>query len=152
MAAAIVLGFRYPGTWAFLILTRMTPGVGVLWFAFRREWRSLAIALGVTALIVLVSYLTVPDLWPQWIASLRTSVGQSGVEMYGPLWLRLPVALAVLWYAARTDRRWLVPVVCLIAMPNIWALSWALLAGCFGLYVRPYKAKRDPALRLPDGG
>ena len=43
---AIVLGFRWPFTWAFVLLTKVTPGVGLLWFAVRREWRSLAIALG----------------------------------------------------------------------------------------------------------
>ncbi|HEY4189138.1 MAG TPA: glycosyltransferase 87 family protein, partial [Candidatus Limnocylindrales bacterium] len=42
-AAAIVAGFRYPATWALLALTKVTPFIGVLWFAARREWRSLAI-------------------------------------------------------------------------------------------------------------
>ncbi len=46
IAAAIVLGFRWPALWAFNILTKVTPGVGLLWFLVRREWRSLAIALG----------------------------------------------------------------------------------------------------------
>ena len=47
MAAAIVLGFRYPIGWSFLLLTKVTPGVGLVWFAVRREWRPLIIALGV---------------------------------------------------------------------------------------------------------
>ena len=46
LAAAIVIGFRYPVTWSFVLLTKVTPGVGLLWFAVRREWRSLAIAVG----------------------------------------------------------------------------------------------------------
>ena len=33
IAAAIVLGFRWPATWAFVILTKVTPGVGLIWFA-----------------------------------------------------------------------------------------------------------------------
>ena len=52
IAAAIVLGFRWPSLWAFNILTKVTPGVGLLWFLVRREWRPLAIALGTTAAIV----------------------------------------------------------------------------------------------------
>ena len=48
-------GFRYPWTWGFVLLTKVTPGVGLLWFAVRREWRALAIALGVTGAIVAVS-------------------------------------------------------------------------------------------------
>ena len=51
MAAAIALGFRHPWTWAFVILTKVTPGIGLLWFAVRREWRHLGIAIGVTAAI-----------------------------------------------------------------------------------------------------
>ncbi|MBI3750681.1 MAG: DUF2029 domain-containing protein [Chloroflexi bacterium] len=42
LAAAVALGFRYPATWAFVLLTKVTPGVGLLWFAVRREWRALA--------------------------------------------------------------------------------------------------------------
>ena len=49
LALAIVLGFRWPAAWAFVLLTKITPGIGLLWFAVRREWRSLAIALGATA-------------------------------------------------------------------------------------------------------
>src|SRR5690348_6311250 len=48
LAAAIVLGFRWPAAWSFVLLTKVTPGVGLLWFAVRREWRSLAVALGAT--------------------------------------------------------------------------------------------------------
>ena len=57
IAAAIALGFRYPWTWGFVLLTKVTPGVGLLWFAVRREWRALGIALGVTGAIVAVSLL-----------------------------------------------------------------------------------------------
>src|SRR5262249_9700992 len=52
LAAAIVFGFRAPAAWSFVLLTKITPGVGVLWFAFRREWRKLALALGVTIAVV----------------------------------------------------------------------------------------------------
>ena len=48
LAAAIVLGFRHPWTWSFVLLSKVTPGVGLIWFAIRREWRALGIALGVT--------------------------------------------------------------------------------------------------------
>src|SRR5687767_7243630 len=38
MAAAIALGFRHPWTWSFVILTKITPGIGLLCFAVRKEW------------------------------------------------------------------------------------------------------------------
>ena len=56
LAAAIVLGFRWPAAWSIVLLTKITPGIGLLWFAVRREWRSLAIALGATAVIAAVSF------------------------------------------------------------------------------------------------
>ena len=37
IAAAIALGFRYPAAWSFVLLTKVTPGVGLLWFAVRHE-------------------------------------------------------------------------------------------------------------------
>ncbi len=46
LALAVVAGFRWPSTWALLVLTKATPGLGLLWFAIRREWRALAIAAG----------------------------------------------------------------------------------------------------------
>ena len=58
LAAAIVLGFRWPAAWSIVLLTKITPGIGLLWFAVRREWRSLAIALGATAAIAAVSFVT----------------------------------------------------------------------------------------------
>ena len=70
MAAAIVAGFRYPATWSFILLSKVTPGVGLVWFAVRREWRSLGIALGVTAIIVAVSFVLAPQLWADWLALL----------------------------------------------------------------------------------
>ena len=41
LAAMIVVGFRRPGVWAFALLTKVTPALGLLWFAVRREWRAL---------------------------------------------------------------------------------------------------------------
>jgi len=82
IAAAVVLGFRYPWTWGFILLTKVTPGVGLLWFAVRREWRSLAIALGVTGVIVAVSVIANPQLWQDWFTFLRSA--QSGVTVVAP--------------------------------------------------------------------
>ena len=38
IAAAIALGFSYPWTWSFVLLTKVTPGLALVWFAVRREW------------------------------------------------------------------------------------------------------------------
>ncbi len=135
MAAAIVLGFRWAGTWAFVLLTKVTPGVGLLWFALRREWRPLAWAIGATLAVVVASAAIVPAHWQDWMALLSGSVGSSTVpgSVPVPLLLRLPMAMAVMLYAAHTDRVWLVPAGAFLAMPVIWWGSFSMLAGCVAL-------------------
>lgn len=134
MALAIWAGMRWPAAWAFLLLSKVTPGVGILWFAFRREWRNLAIALGATAVIVGVGFLIAPGQWTEWFRSLAISAQQPQVGTLPSLFLRLPLATVIVWYAARTTRAWLVPFACLLAMPTIWLQSAALLTACFPLW------------------
>ena len=57
---------------------RSRPGIGLLWFALRREWRQLAIALGATAAVVAVSFLLMPGAWRDWIALLAANTGKGG--------------------------------------------------------------------------
>jgi len=54
LAAAIVAGFRWPWLWALPLLTKITPGVGLLWFVVRREWLNLAIAWEMLLLLLVV--------------------------------------------------------------------------------------------------
>ena len=130
IAAAIALGFRYPAAWSFVLLTKVTPGVGLLWFAVRREWRSLGIALGVTAVIVAASLVIDGPLWSQWLDAVRRdSVAELGDLLAIPLWLRLPVAAAVVIWGARTDRPWTVPVAATAAMPVLWIAAFSILAA-----------------------
>jgi hypothetical protein len=136
IAVAIVIGFRWPATWAFVLLTKVTPGVGVLWFAVRREWRNLAIVLGATAAIVAVSLAIKPSLWSEWIDVLVSrSSGPNTAGIWGaiPLLARLPVAAIIVIWAARTDRRWLVPVAAVIAMPVMWPNSYSVLVAVIPL-------------------
>ena len=67
LAVAIVVGFRWPAAWAFVVLTKVTPAVALLWFAVRGEWRSFAIATGATALVVAVSAVIAPGAWVEWL-------------------------------------------------------------------------------------
>lgn len=130
LALAIVLGFRYPAAWAFVLLTKVTPGIGLLWFALRREWRNLGIALGATVVVVAASFVIEPGLWPKWVAALagnaRTDPFVLGVIPI-PLALRLPVALALLLWAAPRNARWAVPVACMLALPAWWVGGLTLL-------------------------
>jgi hypothetical protein len=143
IGAAVCAGFRYPGAWAFLFLTKITPGIGVLWFVFRREWRNLLIALGTTAVIVGVSFALAPGLWFQWIDALKEMSALPQSVFYPPLAARLPVAIVLVWFAARTGRRWLLPVACLVAVPNPWFVTFAMLGGSVALYSQP--RQKSPA-------
>ena len=129
LAAAIVLGFRWPGTWAFVLLTKVTPGLGLLRFAVRREWRHLVIALATTAAIVAFSFVVSPDSWWDWIALLR----QDGGTQAQVLVLRLVVAAGVVAWGAMTDRRWTVPLGAMLALPVVWMDSFSMLLGCVAL-------------------
>ena len=128
IAAAIVLGFRYPSSWAFNILTKVTPGIGLLWFLARREWRPLAIALGTTAAIVAVSFALAPTAWFDWYAFLRGSTG-SGELLYP----RLAAAAAIVVAGALTGRRWTIPVAVWLALPVVWIESWVILLAIIRL-------------------
>ena len=130
IGAAIALGFRYPAAWSFVLLSKVTPGVGLLWFAVRREWRSLAVALGVSAAIIAVSLAVDGSLWGQWLEAVRRdSAAQLGDLLAIPLWLRLPLAAAVVIWGARTDRAWTVPVAATLAMPVLWVAVFSILAA-----------------------
>jgi hypothetical protein len=122
VALAIVLGFRWPATWSFVLLTKITPGIGLLWFAVRREWRALAIALAATAAVVAVSFALMPDAWRTWPSVLANNAGKSGTwaAVPIPLLVRLPFAIALVVWGARTNHRWTVPVAAMLALPALW--------------------------------
>jgi glycosyl transferase family 87 len=133
IAAAIVLGFRYPAAWALPLLTKVTPGIGLLWFAVRREWRSLALALGATAAVAALSLVIAPDAWREWLALLLRDAG-ARLETPGwyapiPLLVRLPLAAVIVTWGALTDRRWTVPVAVTLSLPILWLNSLAILAA-----------------------
>jgi hypothetical protein len=133
LAAMIVLGFRYPAFWVFGIFTKVTPGIGLLWFLVRREWRNLGIALGLTAVIGVVSLLVDGELWRDWVA-LAVSAESGGqvpqAQVPVPLLVRLPAAALVVTWGALTDRRWTVPIAVTLALPVLWPSGFAVLAAC----------------------
>ncbi len=140
LAAVIVAGFRYPALWSFALLTKVTPGVGLVWFAVRREWRSLAIALGATTAIIVVSMVIQGvGAWQDWLRFLAASMALPlpGDALPIPLLPRLVVAMLIVGFAGLTDRRWLVPLGVVLAMPTLWVIAFAPLVAIAGI-------RRDP--------
>ena len=135
LAYATVLGLTVPAAWAGLALTKVTPGVGALWLAFRGRWPEFGLAAVVTAAIAAVSFVVSPPLWGDWLTLMfaEDAGGAYAASIPVPLFVRLPLAVATLWWAARTDRPWLVPCACLLALPVIWFNGLSLLLGSVAL-------------------
>jgi hypothetical protein len=133
LAAAIVLSFRRPkwwaATWAFVLLTKVSPGIGLLWFALRREWRKLSIAIGVTLAITVITFAIWPDRWIGWLRLLTAGSPPPVSPYYWSIWLRLPFALAFVVVGAWRGWRWPVVVAGTLALPVFFFLSPSMLVG-----------------------
>jgi len=154
MAAVVVAGFRWPGVWALPILTKVTPLVGLLWFAARREWRSVGIAVAATAAIAAASALIDPAAWRGWLTMLlRLEFPNSAVLTYlpVPLWIRLPIVAAIIVWGARTDRRWTLPIAVMLSLPTVWLNSPAILLAVPALVAAGAATPAGAWLRSPDG-
>jgi Glycosyltransferase family 87 len=137
LAAAIVASLRWPALWAIPLLTKPSCGVGLLWYVARGEWRRLATAVGVTGVVVLGSAVLAPALWPKWIdyvigTGLSPDVGTAHFVPL-PLVIRLPAAVVLVIWGARTNRPWTVPTASMLALPVLWLVGLAMLAGTFAL-------------------
>ncbi|MDQ2966378.1 MAG: DUF2029 domain-containing protein [Chloroflexota bacterium] len=136
LAAITVFGTRWPALWAGAVLTKITPGVGIVWFLVRREWRKAAIAVGCTAALAVAGILIAPNLWAEWARALGVMSGLQSFSPFPPLVVRLPFAIAAIAWGARTDRLWLLPVGVFLALPTIYPSGAAVLAGSVALWGR----------------
>ncbi|MDF2093102.1 hypothetical protein P0Y31_12180 [Knoellia sp. 3-2P3] len=150
LALAMVLGTRRPWLWALAALTKVTIFLGPIWFAARREWRSLWLCLSVTVGVACLSALWEPHLWTQWWSLLYTNAHRSGetlgASVLPPLVYRLPAALALVLWGARTHRTWALPIGMVLASPVMWLGTLTLLAATPRLL-----AQASPTTALPSG-
>lgn len=144
-AAAITLGLtRWPGGFAFVLLTKLTAGIGIGWFLVRREGRRLGIAVGVTAAIVAVSAMFAPGLWIEWGRLLYGAVSTSGGAaerakeelMPLPLVVRGPIGVGVVAIAGAAGWLWVVPIGCFLALPDIHLGGYAVLTAVPAVWLR----------------
>lgn len=136
-AAVTLVGLRWPAVWVLPILTKVTPGIGLLWFLVRREWRSLWLALIATVVLAGVSASLDRDGWAGWLAMLRRAefpeLGGGLWFLPVALWIRLPAAAALIAWGAATDRRWVLPVGVLLSLPTVWLNSPTILIALLPL-------------------
>jgi hypothetical protein len=108
------------------LLSKVTPGIGLLWYALRRDWRPLGIALGLTAGLVAISFLLSPSLWFDWAARMTTNLTQpANPDELLPLSVRLALAVAVIGFGAWKGWRWTMVLAAGLALPNFVPMNLA---------------------------
>lgn len=152
-ALVLVFGVRYPAAWAFPLLTKVTPAVGVVWFGARRDWRRLAAVLGTTALVAAVSAAAAPGLWGSWVRLLVEHSGfaartGSASQMFTvPALVRLPLACALTLFAARRNAYALLAPAMVLAAPIFSLNTLAILAALPRLLARSREASEGRPVR-----
>lgn len=152
LGAVAVFGLRWPGLWAFALLSKVTPGIGLVWFLARGEWRRLAIALGVSAGCAGASFLLLPGDWFAWAAYL-TEDDPGAYPLWTvpvPLWGRLATGAALVWWGGRTNRPWVVPLAVGWCIPLAYPTMVATMAAVFRYVSRP--PARSPRLQAGSDG
>jgi hypothetical protein len=98
----------------------------------------LFVALGAAALIAAVSAVLMPAAWRQWLDVVVANAGKGGTwaSVPVPLLIRLPLAVALVVWGARTDRRWTVPVASTLALPALWYGGLSMLLAVIPLLPR----------------
>jgi hypothetical protein len=133
IAAVALLALRWPALWSIPILLKVTPGIGLLWFVSRREWRALAVASLITGLIVLCSFAMAPGLWFDWTSALFASSEIHPELPLPPPWpIRIAMASAMIWMGARRNWAWVVPVAVLLSLGHLWLSSLTIALGAIG--------------------
>jgi hypothetical protein len=126
LVAACMVGIRRPTAWILPLLAKLTPGIGLLWQVFRGDWAGVRRAIGCVLAISAVSFVIAPQVWLEYVAFAAAHLGSqaTGIPIVGPplLW-RVPVAIALIWWAARTDRAWMVPAACALATIGLFGLG-----------------------------
>jgi Glycosyltransferase family 87 len=141
LAVMAVRGVRSPAWWALGLLTKVTPGICLLWFLVRREWRHFAIASLTTGIIVLVSFVLAPQAWLSWFALLASSSDAASAALLPGLPVRVAIAaLIVIAGALRSERRVLALAI-IVALPIFWYASLSLLLA----WVYELRHERMPA-------
>lgn len=115
LTAAAVLAMQRPAVWAFAVLTKVTPGILMIWHLARREWRAFTVASASTLAIALVSYAIDPSAWHQWVAFLGENSGSASAVP-----ARLSAAAILVIIAARRDGwRWLMAPAIILSCPHL---------------------------------
>ena len=132
LALAIVLAVRggaWSAAWAFPLLTKVTPGVGILWFLLRRQWRDLAIGVITTMAIAVVTMILWPERWLGWLQLLTSGTPPPLPPFNLPFPPRFALAVVTVGIAAWRGWKWPLVVAGTLALPAFYTLSPSMLVG-----------------------
>lgn len=131
LALAAVWGMTRAGWWVAVAFTKITPFLGPVWFLVRRQWRELATCLAFAMLVGAASWAIDPDAWRDWTTFLIDNRGgsQGPIGDLLPLFVRVPVALLLVGWAAASDKAWVVPIAMVVATPVLATASFTMLTA-----------------------
>ncbi|MDE8667147.1 glycosyltransferase family 87 protein [Pseudarthrobacter sp. H3Y2-7] len=121
LAGSAVVGMYRPAAWGFPILTKLTAGVGLLWFAARGEWSRFIEGIGGLTLVVIVLYALEPTQWQAWMQFLfeqRDGTPDSQTSFV----LRCLLAALLVAIGAWKQRPWLIAPAMVLASPVLVGL------------------------------
>jgi Glycosyltransferase family 87 len=139
MAIGIVLGLqRWP--WLFTVgaLTKVSPGLGIVYLALQRRWRDVAVSVLVGVTITGASLVLAPDLWRAWLDAISgraDMVGNSLVPV--PYSVRAIAGFVLAIMAGVLGRRpgeLLLVVAITIANPGLSLQGFAVLAAAIPIW------------------
>jgi hypothetical protein len=135
IAGAVALGLRRPAAWSSVLLTKVTPGVGVLWFVGRRDWRGVALVAVATLVIIVISIgLGGIQPWIDWVANLNANAALPAPDRsihLPPLGIRLALAAGIALVAGWRNWPAALPLVVILSVPVFWFGSLSLLLVWF---------------------
>ncbi len=129
LAVMLVLALRRPATWMLGLLTKPSLGIGLAWYAGRREWRALAWALAATLIVAVVSFIGAPGLWFDWATRLLGAADRGGTAWTAFLVVRVALAGLLAWWAGRRNWPAFLPIALYLALPIPWLEGLTMLAA-----------------------
>jgi len=139
LAVLLILGLRHWAGWFSVgAAIKVSPGLGIAYFALRGRWRDAAVAASVGFVMLLVSVGLAPDQWRGWVEFLAAQDPWAQSSFVGvPLPVRLVVAGLLTVVAARMAG-WrgdvLLVVAATVALPSLWFTGLSMLIAAVPLY------------------
>lgn len=129
LAATAVVGMRRPAAWSFAVFTKVTTGVGLLWFAALGDWKKLLQGASAMVLILAIFYAVDPTAWSAWVQFLfdnRDGTPDSRVSFV----VRCLIAVVLVIVGARKQWAFLVAPAMVLASPVLVSIiPWTILAA-----------------------